>query len=129
MTIPDLTDGQVAVGAGYECFVIEALALGARAWFSGISNVAPGHCVRIWDAAKAGDFVAAFAGARDLFPSAELIARHGHVRVVAEALDLIGTPVGPPRRPLMALEPADRAEVGRAVAFLSPGFLRHGHAN
>jgi 4-hydroxy-tetrahydrodipicolinate synthase len=129
LTIPGLTGGKVGVGAGYESFVVEPVALGAQAWLNGIGNIAPGLCVRLWDRAKAGDFSAAFKIAADLFPLAELIVRHGHVRVVAEALDLVGETVGCPRKPLLPLEPADREELARAVAFLSPKAPRISAAN
>ena len=119
LTIPELTDGKVAVGPGYESFVIEAIAMGAAAWFSGINNVAPALCVRIWNLAKAGNFAGAFSIARDLHPLAELISRYGHVRVVPEALDLIGLSVGVPRLPLLPLEAAARQQVARAVACLT----------
>ena len=121
LTIPAMTGGKVAVGPGYECFAIEAIAMGAAAWFSGINNVAPALCVRIWDLAKANDYAGAFVIARDLHPLAELIGRYGHVRAIPEALDLLGRSVGVPRLPLMPLEPAARDEVARAVAFLKPG--------
>jgi 4-hydroxy-tetrahydrodipicolinate synthase len=114
--IPQLTAGKVNVGIGYESFVVEPIALGARAWFTGMGNVLPVQCVQLWEAAKDRDFSKVFGLARDMFALAETIGRLGHVRVAAEALDLLGRSVGYPRQPLMPLTPEDRAELSKAVA-------------
>ena len=44
-----------------------------------------------------------------LFPICELICAKSHIRVGHAGLDILGRPVGPPRRPLRTLGEEDRA--------------------
>lgn len=115
LRIPELTRGQVGVGAGYETFVVEPLALGAAAWFCGVGNIIARDCVAVWDAAKAGDYATAFDIQARIFPLCDLLGRYGHVRVAADALRLIGRAVGPARPPLLPLDGAALAEVQAAL--------------
>jgi len=115
LTIPHRTQGQVRVGAGYETFVVEALALGAAAWFCGAGNMIPEACVEVWDAVRRNDHAAAFAVQRRIFPLCELFGRYGHVRVVADGLARMHRGVGAARPPLLPLEPDAIAELEAAI--------------
>lgn len=116
LRIPELTKGQVSVGAGYETFVVEPVALGAAAWFCGVGNIIAEACVAVWDAAKAGNYAAAFETQARIFPLCDLLGRYGHVRVAADALRLLGRGVGPARPPLLPLEGAALAELRTALS-------------
>ena len=50
-----------------------------------------------------------------LFPLCDFMCLKSHVRVAHTALELLGRPMGPPRRPLRMLEPRDRAELERLL--------------
>lgn len=44
-----------------------------------------------------------------MFPLCDYMAVKGYIRVAHTACELLGRPMGPPRRPLRMLEPVDRA--------------------
>ena len=101
---------------GWEPSAFESFMAGADGWFAGMTNVIPRQCVELFDlAVEKKDVVAA----RDLFrrihPVCELVAEKSHVRVAHAALELMGRPVGPPRRPLRPLSPEDRGRLERIL--------------
>ena len=50
-----------------------------------------------------------------LFPICDIICTKSHIRVAHTGLDILGRPVGPPRRPLRMLNAQDRATLEKVL--------------
>ena len=115
-SIRRLTNETMTVFCGWESLTLQSFLAGADGWFSGMTNLAPRECVRLFDLAVEKEDVA---GARELFdrlfPLCEFMCAKSHVRVAHAAWPLLGIPVGPPRRPLRELGAEDRAELERLL--------------
>jgi 4-hydroxy-tetrahydrodipicolinate synthase len=115
-SIARLTKGSMTVFNGWEPSAFETFMAGADGWFAGMTNVIARECVQLFDLAVEKRDVL---GARELFrrmhPLCEFVAEKSHVRVAHTALDLMGRPVGPPRRPLRMLGPEDRGRLERIL--------------
>jgi 4-hydroxy-tetrahydrodipicolinate synthase len=97
--------------AGLDDVVFEALALGARGWVSGLTNVFPKESLEMYDAIIKGDLARARALYRWLMPLLHLDAEHDLVQSIKLAEQILGRGserVRPPRLPLAG---ARRAEV------------------
>jgi 4-hydroxy-tetrahydrodipicolinate synthase len=108
--IRQLTNYQVSVLNGNDACTPEAVAAGVEGWFAGSANFMPDRCVELFrlgyekkDVAAMRDFF------QPIFPLCEFMGVKGYVRVAHTACDLLGRPMGPPRRPIRMLEAADRA--------------------
>jgi 4-hydroxy-tetrahydrodipicolinate synthase len=106
----------MTIFAGWESNTLQAFMAGAEGWFSGMTNLAPRECVELFYlAVEKSDML----GSRELFdrlfPLCDFMCAKSHVRVAHTALELLGRPMGPPRRPLRMLEPQDRAELERLL--------------
>jgi len=92
-------------------------AAGATCVTTGLANFAPEIPLAVYAAARAGDFAACnrLIGERVAPLAALRRKRPGYsVGIIKEALDLLGTPVGPSRLPLLGVAPEDRQAL-RAV--------------
>jgi 4-hydroxy-tetrahydrodipicolinate synthase len=118
LTIPMMTKGKVAVGVGQDTLILEPLLGIAPAWFTGLANVCPAYCASYWNAAKAGDAVAASKLGDRLFELSELGSRYGIIRVAHTALEMLGKSVGAPRAPILNLEGHAAAELRSALGRL-----------
>jgi 4-hydroxy-tetrahydrodipicolinate synthase len=111
-----LTKGRMTVFAGWESTTLQSFMAGSEGWFSGMTNLIPRECVALFDLAVDK---ADATGARELFdrifPLCDFMCAKSHVRVAHTALELLGRPMGPPRRPLRMLEVADRAELEKLL--------------
>jgi 4-hydroxy-tetrahydrodipicolinate synthase len=115
-TIRRLTRGKMTVFAGWESNTLQAFMAGAEGWFSGMTNLTPRECVELFDlAVEKNDMVRSRELFDRLFPLCDFMCQKSHVRVAHTALELLGRPMGPPRRPLRMLEPQDRAELERLL--------------
>jgi 4-hydroxy-tetrahydrodipicolinate synthase len=115
-TIRRLTKGKMTVFAGWESNTLQAFMAGAEGWFSGMTNLTPRECVELFDlAVEKNDMVRSRELFDRLFPLCDFMCQKSHVRVAHTALELLGRPMGPPRRPLRMLEPQDRAELERLL--------------
>jgi 4-hydroxy-tetrahydrodipicolinate synthase len=107
-----LTNGSFSIMVGWETSVLQALAAGADGWASVCSNFAPKMAKDLFLASTSE---ANPAGALQLwetvFPLCEFISTRTHIRVVHAGLELLGWPVGPPRRPLRMLNADDRTQL------------------
>ena len=115
-TIRRLTGGKMTVFAGWENSTLQSFMAGSEGWFSGMTNIMPRECVKLFElAVEKADAV----GARELFdrifPLCDFMCQKSHVRVAHTALELLGRPMGPPRKPLRMLEAADRAELAKLL--------------
>jgi 4-hydroxy-tetrahydrodipicolinate synthase len=111
-----LTKGRMTIFAGWESVTLQAFMAGCEGWFSGMTNIMPRECVTLFElAVEKTDAVGAREHFDRIFPLCDFMCQKSHVRVAHTALELLGRPMGPPRRPLRMLEAADRAELERLL--------------
>ncbi|ODT14120.1 MAG: dihydrodipicolinate synthase family protein [Kaistia sp. SCN 65-12] len=100
---------------GVDDLILESLALGVVGWVSGMTNVWPDECVKLFNAAKAGDFKAALPLYRLMTPAFHLDTDVKLVQYIKLAEHLVyGAPehIRPPRLPL---EGEERARVEAVI--------------
>jgi 4-hydroxy-tetrahydrodipicolinate synthase len=109
-------DFEVVVGG--DDFALEGFCAGATGWVSGVANVIPADCVRLYDACRDGDL----ATARDLYqrmlPLARLDFDPKLVQYFKGAMDRVGLHGGLCREPRLPLTAADEAVLDRAMEAL-----------
>jgi 4-hydroxy-tetrahydrodipicolinate synthase len=108
--IRQLTGYQISVLNGNDACTPEAIAAGVEGWFAGSANFMPERCVELFRLGyEKKDIDAMREFFQPMFPLCDYMGVKGYIRVAHTACDLLGRPMGPPRRPLRMLEPADRA--------------------
>lgn len=111
-----LTRDGITVFGGWESTTLEAFIAGADGWFSGMTNLTPRLCREFFDVAvEKRNWLGAREAFDRIFPLCLFMCDKSHVRVAHTALDLMGRSMGPPRRPLRMLEPADRETLARLL--------------
>ncbi|MFZ5911336.1 MAG: 4-hydroxy-tetrahydrodipicolinate synthase [Chloroflexota bacterium] len=83
---------------------------GTTAWIGGAASCAPRQHADVLEAALAGDFVTARARMEKLMPLLRSVESGSYLQKVKLGCELLGIPVGAPRRPLLPLADEDRAE-------------------
>lgn len=104
-----------AVIVGTAAVVLDALDAGASAGILALAAIAPQECAeiyRLWLSGERDEAARVQAAAAPLHRA--IVARFG-VPGVKAALDVLGLAGGPPRPPLLALDPAERAMVEEAL--------------
>jgi 4-hydroxy-tetrahydrodipicolinate synthase len=114
-------DPSLHIAAGRDGQALDALAAGAQSWHSAMANIAAARCVEIFRHWQAGRFDAARAAWAPLANLTPFCVEHGLLRTLHAALDLMGKPVGAPRRPVLPLPPEERA---RLAALLDASILQ-----
>ncbi|MGW4501995.1 dihydrodipicolinate synthase family protein [Micromonospora sp. NPDC004336] len=118
-TIAELAPG-LDVLAGADDVALELLLAGAVGWIGGYQNAVPASCVRLYQAAVAGDLAAATPLYRALHPLLRWDSRTEFVQAIKLSMDVAGRPGGPTRPPRRPLPPADaehvRATTERLIA-------------
>jgi 4-hydroxy-tetrahydrodipicolinate synthase len=110
--IRKLTMDQVTLIAGWESTSLQAFMAGASGWAPVCTNFVPREAMHFFEAAaRKREAIAAQTIWDRLFPICDFICAKSHIRVVHTGLDVLGRPVGPPRRPLRMLKPEDRAKL------------------
>jgi 4-hydroxy-tetrahydrodipicolinate synthase len=108
--IRQLTEYQISVLNGNDACTPEAVAAGVEGWFAGSGNFMPDKCLEVFRLGyEKKDIDAMRADFQAMFPLCDYMAVKGYIRVAHTACELLGRPMGPPRRPLRMLEPVDRA--------------------
>jgi 4-hydroxy-tetrahydrodipicolinate synthase len=107
---------KITVFCGCDTAALESFVLGAVGWVGGAVNVLPREHVQLFDlAVERNDFTAA----RDLYykmlPALALMESGKYTQCVKAGCQLMGRPVGPPRRPLGPVGPEEWAELERAL--------------
>ncbi len=104
---------EIDVMVGGDDWALEGFCAGAHGWISGVADVLPASCVRLWTLCAAGELTAAREQYAELLPLARLDMTSKLVQYFKAALDELGLQGGrcrPPRLPL------DEAELGRLRA-------------
>lgn len=86
---------------------------GSAAWIGGGASCAPRQHAAVLEAALKNDFVTARAAMNKLMPLLRCLESGGYTQKVKRGCELLGLPVGAPRRPLLPLDEAERAEFDR----------------
>lgn len=111
-----LTGGRVTVFCGWDSLALEHFAAGAQGWFGGMTNLIPRQCAELFELmVEKKDLPAAQTLWARMFPLCLFMCDKSHVRVAHTALDLIGRPMGAPRRPLRMLGREDRAKLAELL--------------
>jgi 4-hydroxy-tetrahydrodipicolinate synthase len=85
---------------------------GATGWAPVCTNFVPRDAMKLFDAAvDKRDASVAQTIWDKLFPICDIICAKSHIRVAHTGLDIVGRPVGPPRRPLRMLNAEDRSKL------------------
>jgi 4-hydroxy-tetrahydrodipicolinate synthase len=107
-----LTRDKVTIVAGWESSSLQALVAGATGWAPVCTNFVPDLAMQFFHAAvRKRNAIDAGLKWDALFPICEFICAKSHVRVARTGLDILGFPVGPPRRTRRMLGAEDRAEL------------------
>jgi 1-pyrroline-4-hydroxy-2-carboxylate deaminase len=101
---------------GGDDWALEGFAAGAAGWVSGVVDILPAECVRLWDLCQAGELSAARALYADLLPLCRLDMTPKLVQYFKAGLDEIGIGGGPCRPPRLPLTEEEMATLRRAVA-------------
>ncbi len=105
-----------SVMVGNDASIFAALVSGGTGAVAATANVAPALIVGIYNAVKSGDI----AKARDLqyrlFPIRRAFALGTFPLVVKEAVNMIGLPAGPARRPIQPLSTEKRQELKKVLS-------------
>jgi 4-hydroxy-tetrahydrodipicolinate synthase len=109
-------DFEVVVGG--DDFALEGFCAGATGWVSGVANVIPGDCVKLYDACREGDLATARELYQRMLPLARLDFDPKLVQYFKGAMDQVGLHGGLCREPRMPLTAAEQAVLDRAMAAL-----------
>jgi 4-hydroxy-tetrahydrodipicolinate synthase len=106
----------VDVLVGGDDWALEGFCAGAVGWVSGVADVVPAQCVRLWELCAAGDLASARELYAQLLPLARLDMTPKLVQYFKAALDELGLRGGPCRPPRLPLTDEERAVLKSAVA-------------
>ena len=102
-----LAEDNIEVLCGCDTLAMEMFAMGVSGWIAAPANVAAKQCVKLYQLmVERKDFAAAWKYYRQIRPLFDLFEGSGQYVALAKAgLEVLGRPVGQPRRPL--LPPSD----------------------
>jgi dihydrodipicolinate synthase/N-acetylneuraminate lyase len=110
---------QIDVMVGGDDWALEGFCAGATGWISGVADVFPAACVRLWELSTAGELAPARELYAELLPLARLDMTAKLVQYFKAALDQLGPGGGPCRPPRLPLQDSElrtlRAAVDQAV--------------
>ena len=113
--IASLSGGTVDIYSGNDDQPVPMMALGAKGVISVLSNVAPRQVHDMCAAFKAGDVAKARQMQIDAIPLIEALFCEVNPIPVKEAMNMMGEEVGPFRKPLVDMEPANRDRLRREL--------------
>ena len=109
-------DFEVVVGG--DDFALEGFCAGATGWVSGVANVIPADCVKLYDACREGDLATAREIYQRMLPLARLDFDPKLVQYFKGAMDQVGFHGGLCREPRMALTAAEEEILAHAMGVL-----------
>jgi len=113
--IASLSKGWVDIYSGNDDQTVPMMALGAKGVISVLSNVAPRQVHDMCAAFFAGDLEKSRKMQLDALPLIEALFCEVNPIPVKEAMNMMGKEVGPYRRPLIEMEPANRERLRREM--------------
>jgi 4-hydroxy-tetrahydrodipicolinate synthase len=109
------TDGRIAVLSGNDSLILSALIAGGAGGISGVANLFPERVVKIYELWKCGDLGGAKAAQRSLRPIRDTFKFGNPNSVVKRAMNLLGYPVGPARKPVAGISERSDGEILKAL--------------
>lgn len=106
---------QIDVLVGGDDWALEGFCAGAAGWVSGVANVFPAECLRLWELCQSGELGPARELYQALLPLGRLDMTPKLVQYFKAALDELGLGGGPCRLPRLPLTEHELATVRRAV--------------
>jgi 4-hydroxy-tetrahydrodipicolinate synthase len=103
---------------GWDALILAALTEGAPAVMAGTANIVPREIVAVYRAVAAGDFATARSEWNRIYPLIDAILSAPFVPAVKAALEVLGEPIGTPRRPTADLDAASVARIQSLAAAL-----------
>jgi dihydrodipicolinate synthase/N-acetylneuraminate lyase len=116
----------IDVMVGGDDWALEGFCAGAAGWVSGVADVFPAECVRLWELCQTGELAPARSLYADLLPLARLDMTPKLVQYFKAALDEIGVGGGPCRPPRLPLTEDELATLRDGVAQASRARLAYG---
>ena len=110
----------ISTFVGWDSLLLSALAEGAAGVMAGTANVVPTELVAVYDAMSAGNLEQAREAWARVYPLIDAIMAQPFVPAVKAGLAAVGFPVGKPRGPVAALDPAAAARIAELAAGLQP---------
>jgi 4-hydroxy-tetrahydrodipicolinate synthase len=110
----------ISTFVGWDSLLLSALSEGAAGVMAGTANVVPAELVAVYDAVSAGNLGQAREAWARVYPLIDAIMAHPFIPAVKAGLAAVGFPVGPPREPVAALDPAAAATITELAAGLHP---------
>jgi 4-hydroxy-tetrahydrodipicolinate synthase len=98
------TDDNFIVLMGRDSLIYAGMHHGAKGAIAATANVVPALVVEIYEAFQAGDLERSRAAQEKLIPLRRAFTLGSFPVVVKDAMNMIGLPAGPPRRPIRSLE-------------------------
>lgn len=97
---------RIATFMGWDSLILSALTEGAAGVMAGAANVAPKEIVGVHDAVLASDFASAREQWEQLYPLIDALISVPFMPAIKASLEVLGMPIGSPRRPTADLDPA-----------------------
>jgi 4-hydroxy-tetrahydrodipicolinate synthase len=111
-----LTKGAVPLFQDSETMALHGLLAGAEVWATMTPNIFPKQSVELFElAAVKKDLEGARRLFEQMFPVIEFVFEKSGIRALHTALEILGRPVGLPRRPIRMLGGNDRATLNRLL--------------
>jgi len=115
-------DMNFSVLVGNDASIYATMMCGGKGAVAATANVAPALIVGIYNAVKAGDIDKARELQYKLFPIRQAFTLGTFPLVVKEAMNIMGLPAGPARKPIQPLLPEKRAELEKIL--IGAGLLK-----
>jgi len=111
---------KITVFCGCDTAALESFVLGAVGWVGGVVNVLPRAHADLFElAVEKQDFLAARELYYKLLPTLAIMEGGGkYTQLVKAGCEMVGQPVGPPRRPLLPVGAEETAELKEALRHL-----------
>lgn len=95
---------RIATFMGWDSLILSALTEGAAGVMAGAANVVPSQIVGVYDAVVAGDLVSAREQWDELYPVIDALISVPFMPAIKATLEVMGMPIGSPRRPTADLD-------------------------
>ncbi len=110
----------ISTFVGWDTLLLSALVEGAAGVMAGTANVVPSELVAVYDAVSAGNLQQARQIWARVYPLVDAMISQPFIAAVKAGLTAVGLPVGPPREPVVELDPAAAARIAELASALRP---------